>query len=381
MRADAGNWSTRRSTEQDDRQRAQPRRLAELLIVDDDEALRRWAERVMRRKGYVCDSAANAADARRRLEHGAYALVLLDVNMPGESGLELLSSIRSNHPTTAVVMVTGEDDPQLALSAIELGAYGYVVKPVGTGELLINVVNALHRRERERASERMMETLQDVVADRTQRLEEALQDLQLSHNQVWVSQAETIFRLARLVEFRDEDTGHHLQRMSSYCEILARAVRLPSDRCELVRLSSQLHDVGKVAISDTILLKRGKLTGEERKTIETHAEIGHRMLAGSISEVVQLGALIALSHHEHWDGGGYPQGLAGEQIPLEGRIAAVADVFDALTSNRVYRPAFPVGLAIETMHAERGTHFDPEIFDAFIAAMPEVESVRQAHGE
>jgi len=355
--------------------------MTELLIVDDNQALRQWAERVMQDRGYACEGAADAHDARELLQRSAYDLVLLDVNMPGESGIELLERIRTSHPSTAVVMVTGEDDPQLAMTAIEHGAYGYLVKPVGSGELVINVANALYRRRREQASQRMMAQLQATVEDRGQKLEEALQDLQLSETKVWVSQAETIFRLARMVEFRDEETGHHLQRMSAYCEILARQVGLPLPHCELMRLASQLHDVGKVAISDEILHKQGKLTPEEFEIIKTHAQTGYEMLAGSGSEVVRLGAVIAQTHHERWDGRGYPHGLAGEDIPREGRIAAVADVFDALTTDRVYRPAFPIRSALDTMQAERASHFDPDLLDAFMDALPEVEAVRQAYAD
>jgi putative two-component system response regulator len=352
---------------------------AELLIVDDDDPLRRWAERVLHDGGYMCDGACSAVEARERLGHGSYSLVLLDVRMPGESGIELLDHIRSRFPTTAVVMVTGEDDPPLAMSAIENGAYGYLVKPVRAGELLINVANALHRQRSELDRDQLIAKLENAVQSGTDRLEDALQDLRLSENQVWVSQAETILRLARLVEFRDEETGHHIQRMSCYCEMLAVLLELPEQDRERLRLASQLHDVGKVAIPDGILRKHGKLTPSEREVIETHAEIGYEMLTGSTSDVVQVGATIALSHHERWDGGGYPRGLAGEAIPPEGRIAAIADVFDALTSDRVYRAAFPVGLAIDTMRADRGRHFDPEMFDTFMDALPEVEAIRRAY--
>ena len=361
-------------------ERAKETRIAELLIVDDNEPLRRWAERVMRDGGYACDGAGGAADARECLEHTAYSLVLLDVNMPDESGMELLSRIRSSHPGTVVVMITGEDDPKLAMTAIEHGAYGYMVKPLRSGELLITVANALYRRRREHESQRLMRSLEDAVDDRSEKLEAALRDLRLSENKVFVAQAETILRLARIVEFRDDATGHHVQRMSSYCEILARQLGLPEHHCELLRLSSQLHDVGKVAIHDGILCKPGRLTAPEQVVMQTHAEIGYEMLAGSTSEVVRMGALISRTHHERWDGNGYPRGLAGEGIPREGRIAAVADVFDALTSDRVYRPAFPARLAVDKMQAERGSHFDPAVLDAFVAALPKVEAIRQAYG-
>jgi putative two-component system response regulator len=353
--------------------------MTELLIVDDDEALRRWAQRVLEERGYSCETAGDGVAARELLGANDHQLVLLDVNMPGESGMQLLAHIRSEHPSAAVVMVTGEDSPQLATTAIEQGAYGYMVKPVGAGELSINVVGALHRRRRELENRRLLGRLQTSAQECGERLDDALQDLRLSETKVWVSQAETIFRLARLVEFRDEETGHHLQRMSSYCELLARKVGLPERRCELIRLASQLHDVGKVAIPDRILQKHGKLCTEEFEVIKSHAEIGFQMLAGSASEVVQLGAVVARNHHEWWDGSGYPRGLAGEEIPREGRIAAIADVFDALTSDRVYRPAFPRGTAVEMMRAERGTHFDPGLLDAFLGALPEAEEIRRAY--
>jgi putative two-component system response regulator len=353
----------------------------ELLIVDDDEALRRWEERVVRDQGYSCDGARDASGVREHLQQSSYKLALLDVNMPGESGMRLLSHIRSSHPEVAVLMVTGEDSTKLAMTAIEHGAYGYLVKPVGSGELLINVANALHRRRREIENQRLVQRLQATVDERSDRLAEALQDLELSETKVWVSQAETIFRLARLVEFRDEETGHHLQRMSSYCEILARRIGFSEQRCELLRLASQLHDVGKVAVPDSILLKQGKLNPEEFEVIKGHAERGFQMLAGSTSEVVQIGAVIARTHHEHWDGSGYPRGLAGEDIPAEGRIAAIADVFDALTSDRVYRSALPVKSAVEMMREERGRHFDPELLDAFMLALPEMEAIRRAYAD
>jgi putative two-component system response regulator len=353
--------------------------MSRLLIVDDDQALRRWAARVLDDHGYQCDTVGDGVEARASLRASDFQLALLDVNMPGESGMGLLAHIRSEHPKCAVVMVTGEDSLELAVSAIELGAYGYIIKPAEQGELLINVVNALHRRRLELDSRQLLDSMHKAVVDRSQELAQALQDLQLSETRVWSSQAETILRLARLVEYRDEETGQHLQRMSSYCEILARQCGLDADGCEQVRLASQLHDVGKVAIPDAILLKPGRLTEREFATVKTHSEIGYEMLAGSSSEVVQVGATIARSHHERWDGGGYPRALAGEEIPQEGRIAAIADVFDALSSDRVYRPAFPPKVAIDMMRAERSAHFDPELLDAFLVALPEVEQVRHAY--
>jgi putative two-component system response regulator len=353
----------------------------QLLIVDDEEPLRRWEERVVRENGYTCDGAGDANAARARLRNDSYRLALLDVNMPGDSGIELLSEIRRDHPEVAVLMVTGEDRTELALSAIELGAYGYLVKPIGSGELIINVANALHRRRSDAQNQRTLQRLQNAVRQRSEDLAQALQSLELSESKVWASQAETIFRLARMVEFRDEETGRHVQRMSSYCEILARQVGYSADDAERLRLASQLHDLGKVAIPDGVLLKPGKLTAEEFEVIKGHTDAGYKMLLGSSSSVVQFGAQIAYTHHERWDGAGYPRGLAAEEIPQEGRIAAIADVFDALTSDRVYRAALPIKSSIKMMQDERGQHFDPELLDEFFLAQPEIEHVRRQYAD
>ncbi len=169
--------------------------------------------------------------------------------------------------------------------------------------------------------------------------------------------------------------------MSPYCEMIAREIGWPADHCERLRLASQLHDIGKVGIPDRILLKPGKLTETEFEMMKDHAETGYQLLADSSSELMRLAALVAYTHHERWDGTGYPRGLAGEVIPLEGRIAAVADVFDALTSDRVYRPALPFKSALQMMRDERGLHFDPEVLDAFLAAQPEVEEIRHRYSD
>jgi diguanylate cyclase (GGDEF)-like protein len=209
---------------------------------------------------------------------------------------------------------------------------------------------------------------EDELTDTVARLRQAESAIQLS-------QAETIRRLAFAAEFRNAATGRHTERMSRYCQLLARKLGLDAEHCELIRLGSGLHDVGKIAIPDRILLKPGALTDSERRVMERHAEIGHRMLADSSSELLDVAATIALTHHERFDGTGYPHGLAGEEIPLEGRIAAVADVFDAITSNRVYRPALPLDEAIAVMCEGRGTHFDPLVLDLFLEALQEVRAI------
>jgi putative two-component system response regulator len=275
-------------------------------------------------------------------------------------------------------MVTGEDDIGLATTAIELGAYGYLVKPVSSGELLINVANALHRRRWEIDMVRRLARLESSREHAERDLKRALQPASDGGDLVKLLESDTVHRLVRLAEFRDEQTGRHLLRMSRYCELIGLALDLDEAWCSQLRLASELHDVGKVAIPDRILLKPGRLTEVEREVMQTHPQIGHRLLSDSESDLLRCAATTALTHHERWDGSGYPNGFAGEEIPVEGRIAAVADVFDALTSDRVYRPAFPVGLAVEMMESERGRHFEPAALDALHENFELVETARRA---
>ncbi|MHB8531921.1 MAG: HD domain-containing phosphohydrolase [Solirubrobacteraceae bacterium] len=213
-----------------------------------------------------------------------------------------------------------------------------------------------------RAGGKGMGVLEDEIEKRTGELKRALSELE-------IAQAETVQRLSMAVEFRDEDTGAHIERIGRFSVLLAEHIGMEPDFCERLRHSAPLHDVGKVAIPDAILLKPGPLTPEERAIVETHAEEGHRLVRGSSSSILDMAATIALSHQEKWDGSGYPRGLKGEAIPIEGRIVAVADVFDALTSDRVYRKAFSVEDAIQMMREQRGRHFDPILLDAFMEVL------------
>jgi HD-GYP domain-containing protein (c-di-GMP phosphodiesterase class II)/methylmalonyl-CoA mutase cobalamin-binding subunit len=213
-----------------------------------------------------------------------------------------------------------------------------------------------------RIGENAKAALEDEIEHRTSELKRALSELE-------IAQAETVQRLSMAVEFRDEDTGAHIERIGRFSVLLAEHIGMDSDFCERLRHAAPLHDVGKVAIPDAILLKPGPLTPEERAIVETHAEEGHRLVRGSSSSILDMAATIALSHQEKWDGTGYPRGLKGEAIPIEGRIVAVADVFDALTSDRVYRKAFSVEDAVQMMREQRGRHFDPVLLDAFMEVL------------
>ncbi len=210
--------------------------------------------------------------------------------------------------------------------------------------------------------ERRRARLRGEIESRTSDLKRALSELE-------IAQAETVRRLSMAVEFRDEDTGAHIERIGRFSALLCAQLGMDAEFCERISHAAPLHDVGKVAIPDAILLKPGPLTEQERSIVETHTEEGYRLLRGSSSSILDLAASIALSHHEKWDGSGYPRGLSGEDIPIEGRVVAIADVFDALTSDRVYRGAFSMQEAIEMMVAERGRHFDPAMLDAFLEVL------------
>lgn len=353
--------------------------MAKVLIVDDEDLIRRMIGRLLRRQGHDCSLAANAAEAKQMLLKGDFELVLSDVNMPGESGLELVRHVFETYRNTATMMVTGVDDPEIANLALTRGAYGYIIKPFEANEVIINVANALRRRDLELENRRHRERLEAMVSERTRDLQAAVERLKAVSDELRGSQEETIQRLARAAEFRSNETAMHIRRMSLQCEILARALGLDEQRCEMIRIASPMHDIGKIATPDHILGKPGKLTPEEFATMRQHAEVGYRILSGSNSKMLQLAATIALTHHEKWDGSGYPHGLAGDEIPLEGRITAIADVFDALMNPRRYKPAFSLEKTRRIMEAGSGAHFDPDLLKLFWEQLDDVLQVQHDH--
>ncbi len=335
---------------------------ARILLVDDELAILQLISRIIKKQGWACDTAQNADDALELLDKKEYYLMISDINMPGKSGIELLHICLEKHNDLAVIMVTAIDDRETAIQTLHLGAYGYVTKPFEPNELIINIANALRRRELEIANRNYNELLKTQVALKTRELHQ--------------SREETIHKLAKAAEFRDNETAQHTVRMGNYCDVVARYTGLHEDFCEKIRIAAPLHDVGKIGISDIILLKPGKLTGEEFEIIKGHCDIGYRILCDSKSDILNLGALIALTHHEKYNGAGYPKGLKGKTIPVSGRIAAICDVFDALTSKRVYKDAMPIDQALEILKEGRENHFDPELLDIFLNNIDAILEIR-----
>lgn len=352
-----------------------------VLVIDDDESMRLVITRMLEREGYRCLTAAGAIEARVTLEAENVAVdaVLCDIQMPGESGLDLLRSLVADHPTLAVVMITGLTDPETAALAVEIGADGYLVKPFDRTELLIALATGVKRRSLEQ-TRRLLEDGHERAVLRVRDLQATLEQVDAFHSVVAEGGppsfdagsyadggiGELIDRLSRAVSLRHEETAQHLERMSRYTAVLAAAVGFDTLAPDDLRLAAALHDVGKIGVPDAVLLKPGPLTPAEFSVIQKHASYGYRLLAGSQSPLLTEAAIIALCHHEWWDGTGYPLGIQGEEIAESARIVAVTDVFDALTSDRVYRPRFSFPEAVAMMTEGRGRQFEPRIFDTFV---------------
>ena len=346
-----------------------------MLVVDDDLPVRKLMAAILSDAGYDVVDVGSAQEARGALANDTIALLLSDVSMPGETGLDLIRFALAEHVDTATLLISELEDPAIAQVAMQFGAYGYISKPVSRTALLVGVMNAMRRRDMEARERAARDSLERTVTLRTIALTHALDRLEDAGACGRMRQAETIHRWARAAEHRDRGIASHVRRMSRYCAVLGERCGLHAESLEL---ASMLHDVGKVAIADSILLKPAPLTVRERLEIETHADIGHEMLRDSCGSVLDLAAVVAWTHHERFDGSGYPRRLSGSAIPVEGRIAAIADVFDALTSDRIYRPAYTVDEALATMACERGKHFDPDLFDAFLASMDDVMAIGAA---
>jgi PAS domain S-box-containing protein len=464
--------------------------LARILVTDDQPEMLRLVDRALG-EHYRCEFAGSVSQAHKKLASNRFQLALCDLQMLDGSGLALAEEITEEHPETAVILITGKDDPEVARQAFGLGGHGvhgYLVKPFWPGQLLITAMNALRRRELEdfesahrlnleerrqtiidmapmpvyvkdedfhyvfanaRAddlaglerggllgqtdeaimdpealahtrtidrqilkkgttyeaeetleiggTERIFQTVKFPLVDEDGKAtavcgistdvtaqKEALQlrdEMAVAQQQaieeLRSSRLETVERLARAIEFHDFSTGQHVTRMARIAAFLGSQLKLDAEYVQLLREAAPMHDVGKIGTSEELLHKPGPLNAEERKEMERHTVDGHEILAGSKSQLLQIAATIALTHHEHYDGTGYPRGLAGEAIPLEGRISAVADVFDALLSDRCYRPALAVPDAVEIIRNGHGTHFDPQIVDLLIDGLDEVLSLRE----
>lgn len=349
-----------------------------LLLVDDEPINLRVLQRQLESCGYRhFVSTSDPREVLPLIRQEQPDLVLLDIVMPYMSGLEVLAKLREQRAMEflPVLILTASADDATKARALDLGVMDFLSKPVDTSELAPRVRNALLIKAHQDRLARHAEELERVVQQRTQELLDA--------------QRELVHCLARAGEYRDHETGNHTMRVGLFAGAIARQLGLAPDHVELLEQAALLHDVGKIGISDLILLKPGRLTVEEFSLMKKHCEYGRdiiqprnfgldrRRRRQKSSPLMEMAARIAMTHHEWWNGQGYPRGLMGEEIPLEGRITALADVFDALSSPRPYKPAYPPERCLQTMSRNRGTQFDPQAFDAFEAAWDEILQIRR----
>jgi putative two-component system response regulator len=335
---------------------------AKILIVDDELPNMSALGRVLTAAGYQIVTTTNPVEALTLYQEQAPEVMLLDLHMPGLDGIGVINRLKQLAPSRAflpVLVLTGDTSPDARRRVLAAGAKDFVAKPFDMDEVLLRIRNLLETGRLYRELNNQNQLLEERVRARTAELESASLD--------------TLERLAIAAEFRDDETGRHTERVGEVAALLGTVLGLAEESVFLIRRAAPLHDVGKIGIPDSILRKPGPLTTEEWDVMKGHASIGARILSGGRSSVVRFAEEIALSHHEHWDGQGYPSGLAGEKIPLAGRLVMVADVLDALTSDRVYRKAWPVDKVMAYIWEYAGKRFDPHI-----AALLERNEVRQA---
>jgi putative two-component system response regulator len=329
---------------------------AKVLIVDDNPVNVSLLKDNLERWGYFnSQTTTDAREVPALYVQFAPDIILLDLMMPHLDGFQVMEKLRPLIPQgdyLPILMLTADATPQVRKKALSAGAKDFLTKPFDAEELLLRVCNLLEARFYYLQVKNQNRILEVKVHERTQMLEQ--------------SQLETLERLARAAEFRDDDTGQHTYRVGHLSALLAEGLGLAEHRVEAIRRAAPLHDIGKIGIPDHILLKPGRLTPEEFDLIKTHTTIGAALLQESQSALARLAERIALTHHERWDGTGYPHRLKGEEIPIEGRIVAIVDVFDALTHERPYKKAWPVEAAIAEIKSQSGRQFDPAVVKAFL---------------
>jgi putative two-component system response regulator len=344
-----------------------------ILVVDDEPHNILLLKVHLERMGHEVAAAENALTALELLDR-SFDLVLSDVLMPEMNGFSFVQEIRKRDETRniPVIMVTTLSEKADRLQAVEAGANDFITKPVDKLELQVRTESMLKQKAQQDEIDAFQADLQEMVEMRTHELQKALAEVDKAH-------IETIHHLSAAAEYKDEDTGSHIIRMAEYCAMLAEKMAMPRSEVDLILAACPMHDVGKIGIPDSILLKPGKLDLGEWEIMMTHTTIGAKILSGGDSEYMRMGTVIALTHHEKWDGTGYPAGLSGINIPLVGRICTVADVFDALTSKRPYKEAFPVEKSLAIMQEERATRFDPDIYDLFMDNLDTVLKIKEKY--
>jgi len=347
-----------------------------ILIVDDQPQNIELLEAYLVPGGYEIIKATSGKEALEKLSGNQIDLMLLDVMMPGMDGFEVTRRVRQDDKNRLlpIILVTALRETEDRVKGIEAGCDDFLSKPVDKMELLARVQSLLKVKAYNDLTSNYRKELESDVTKRTEELKHAFERIK-------AASLDTIYRLSMASEYKDEDTGAHIKRMSRYCAAVARRMGLDENTIETILYATPMHDLGKIGIPDLILMKPAKLDPLEWEIMKQHTVIGAQILKGSDAEFIKLGEIIAQHHHEKWDGSGYPDSLKGTEIPIAGRIAAIADVFDALTSKRPYKEPFSVEKSLAIIREGRGSHFDPEVVDAFFAIQDEILSIRKQYSE
>lgn len=334
-----------------------------VLIVDDEASVGALLKERLSLEGYTCRACLSGEEALHAMEQEPFDVVVSDIRMPQMSGLTLLERAHQKYPRVAFLMATAEDDVRVGVQAMKHGAVDYLVKPIQLESLVASVRRALEIKRMESELEEYREDLEHMVDERTKQLRSAMRRIEMTYD-------ETLRALGAALDLRDTETAGHSERVSRYTLEMARAMGCSNDELRQIARGSYLHDIGKIGIPDSILLKEGKLTPEEIEIMRNHVRIGYDL----VCRVAFLApaAAIVLTHQERYDGTGYPQGLVGEEIPLGARIFSVADTLDAMTSDRPYRRALPFAAARDEISRESGRQFDPGVVRVFLGVADEV---------
>lgn len=340
--------------------------MATILIIDDQLTSRKILQQLVSsiEKNITVDAYANPVEALEWTAANQVDLILVDYKMPEMNGIEFIKRFRANTSSShvPVIMVTSIEDRTVRYEALEAGATDFLMKPVDHHECRARCNNLLTQYQQYK-----------IISDRSRWLERRVSE---ATSEIRLRERETLLRLARAGEYRDEETGNHVIRMAKYSRLIAEQLGFIRNDADIIEMAAPMHDIGKIGIRDDILLKPGKLTPEEFEIMKGHTIIGYDILKNSPSEFLQMGSVIALGHHEKFDGTGYPYGKKGNEIPIEARIVAVADVYDALVSERPYKNAWSIEAALDYMENHSGKHFDPECLEAFKEQLDTVSKIQ-----
>lgn len=354
---------------------------AKIMIIDDSRLERKLLAAFLKPHKYEIIEVDDGLNAVELVRTHQPDLILLDLILEGITGLDICMQLKKEEDLRLipVVMVTAYGDKQSRVKGLEAGADDFLIKPVDRAELVARVKSSLKIKayhEYARLKD-YYHNLELAVREKTSQLENALEQIKQTNASLTQAYLDTLYRLSIAAEYRDDDTAGHIKRISHYSLAICRSLGLPASLSEMISQASPLHDVGKIGIPDKVLLKPGKLTWNEWQIMKQHTIIGANILTGSDNKLLQVAEQIALSHHEKYDGSGYPYGLSGQKIPLTSRIVALADVFDALTSKRIYKPFFSISEAVKIIKDSTGSHFDPEISAAFFKVFDEILDIKE----